>query len=229
MRNLVVAVWGGKSSGKTTFAAALAQELTKHFWLVLLVSADRFQPAFSVWQIDSKFEIESIGKILSYPDITEDYLKKNIVYQTERLGFMGYPVTDDYEQNNPISGNAAKIFLREVKKIVQIAVVDCTMPQIDMLTEKALEKADIVVMLHEPNNTGYGFLHAQYRFNRRNTGNNRYMNLASKVAPTTDIEEYEKKSERHFLSSFCRIRRKSKKKPIRQNYSNRIAESTEKP
>jgi hypothetical protein len=206
-QNLIVAVSGGKWAGKTTFCATLSLGLTKYFWNVFLVNGDRFLPAHDMWGIQNEvkegFPVESIGNILSYPDLTEDYIKQRVIYlpvnkiyhpgnDKVKIGLMGYLVDDDCELYQPISGNAAQSFLNEVKKCFQITIVDCTLPQMDSLTEKALMCADIVITLLEPNCVGFGIFYAQRSFKKNHLPKDRLnITIASKVDDNNAVGAFE--------------------------------------
>jgi cellulose biosynthesis protein BcsQ len=200
--NLTVAVWGNKGAGKTTFCAALAQTLTQYFYSVLLINADVMLPAFAIWGIvpdvkkaeKENRKVESIGSILSEMDLTAEYIRNRISYHPDnnKISLAGYFTNEDCEQYDPISGNAAKSLLNEVNKLFQVTIIDCTMPQTDKLTEKALQYADIVLIMLEPNCIGIGFLNAQSKFFRRNFADGRkYIYLTAKVEPTSEVIEFE--------------------------------------
>ena len=200
-RNLTVAVWGSNGAGTSTFSAALTLGLTKYFWNVFLVSGDKFLPAHDMWGIQSnvneRLPVESIGSILTYTNLTKEYIKERVIYHPEhrdkaKIGLMGYLVDDDCQLYNPISGNAAQSLLNEVKKLFQVTIVDCTLPQTDSLTEKALQYADIVITLLEPNAAGIGFVNAQSSFIRNNLSDGRrYIFMAAKVEPDSAVAEFE--------------------------------------
>lgn len=202
MKNITVAVWGGSGAGKTTFSAALSQYLSSYFRSILLVNADRFSPAFAMWGVvpDRKkaekenLIVESLGKAMNCSDLTADYLRQRIVIHPEnkKIGLLSYLPDDDCERYDPIGGNAAQSLLNETKKFVQVTVIDCTNPQIDLLTEKALRYADMIIYLLEPNCRGVCFVNAQNSFIRRNLSDGRrYIFLAAKVDPESAVTQFE--------------------------------------
>lgn len=201
-RNITVAIWGSNGAGKTTFSAAVAQELTKYYHSVLLVSADRFSPALALWgipgdpdrAIKEHRKEESFGRILNCPNLTEQYIKERIIPHpgNDRIGVLGYFANEDCESLNAPDGNAALSFINEAKRCMPVTIIDCTVPQTDFLTEKALEYADIVILLLEPNAEGIGFVYAQNSFIRRNLSDSRrYIFLASKVQPDSAVSKFE--------------------------------------
>jgi hypothetical protein len=201
-RNILVAVWGGKSAGKTAFSAALTRQLTKYFMAVLLSSADKFMPAFAAWGIVPDKEkakkegrvIESLGEMQKCPNLTGEYIKKRLISHPDnnRIMLSGYFAGEDCELYNDIDGNTAQSLLNEFRKIAQVSVIDCTIPKTDMLSEKALQCADVVIILLEPNAAGIGFVGAQNSFIRRNLSDGRrYVFLASKVSPDSAVAQFE--------------------------------------
>jgi CO dehydrogenase nickel-insertion accessory protein CooC1 len=201
---LTVAVWGSKASGKTIFAAALAQQLTKIFYSVLLINTDIYMPSYAQWGVSLDFskaekenrKLESMGRIMDCPDITGEYIRQRIIVHpnNNKLGLMGYFIEEPCDLYKPIGGNAAQSFITEVKKTgVQVAVFDCTNPQSDAMTEKALKYADIVILLIEPNSIGIGFLKAQSRFVYNNLADERqYIFVASKIDRSSAVTDFEK-------------------------------------
>lgn len=203
-RNISVAVWGNRGAGKGTFAAALADALSKRFHSILLVNADCFQPAFSMWGVAPDEDlaekegrkIESIAQTLSCPNLTDEYLRHRLQYlpSNKNIALMGYLTEDDYEKYSPILGNDAQTMLHEAKKLFQVVLIDCTNPQQDKVTEKALQNADIVVMLLEPNCLGVGFLRAQSSFIRGCLSDTRpVLFLAAKVDERSAVDEFERR------------------------------------
>lgn len=201
-RNITVAVWGNKGVGKTTFSAALAQCLTKYFRAVLLIDSDVIQPAFTMWGVvvdensaeKENLKVESIGKILTNHNLTDEYLKHRILYHPDNkyIGLIGYQADSDFVDTDPVEGNDAQSLLHETKSMFQITIVDCTLPQYDMITEKALQTADIVIILMEPNCIGIGFLEAQRSFIRSNLIDDRqYIFVAAKVEPASAVTQFE--------------------------------------
>jgi hypothetical protein len=200
-RSLIVAVCGGKGAGKSTFAAALTQSLTRYFYEIFLVSGDRFMPSFDLWGVQNNvsgdFPVKSIGKILSYPDISDEYIKKHVIAypgkkEKSHIGLMGYLVDDDCELYGGISGNAAGSLLYAAKRLYQVTIVDCTLPQTDKLTERALLQADVTITLLEPNALGCGGYYSQQSFIRRNMSDGRArITVASKVGDDNAIGEFE--------------------------------------
>lgn len=201
-RNIIVAVWGSRGAGKGTYSAALAQCLSRYFRAELLINADVMQPAFAMWGViwdeDSSekenLKVESIGKILTNHNLTEEYLRHRILYHPDNkyIGLMGYQTNDDCEATDPIEGNDAQSLLNETRKMFQVTIVDCTLPQTDKITENALQVADIVIILLEPNCLGVGFLKAQSSFIRHNLVDNRQkIFIAAKVEPTSAVKQFE--------------------------------------
>lgn len=208
-KNLIAAVWGGKSAGKTIFSAALASRLTKYFINVLLTGADRFMPSFACWGVfpdEDKYKkegvpLESIGEMCKCQNLTGDYIKKRLIFHPEnrKISLAGYFANEDCKLNDPIEGNTAQSFLNEFRKIAQVTVVDCTVPETDMLTEKALKCADVVILLLEPNAAGIGFYNAQYSFIHSNfSDGRRYVFLASKVTSDSAVTQFEYQIGIHF-------------------------------
>lgn len=208
-KNITVAVWGNNGGGKTSFSSAITKELTKYFHSVLLVSADRFNPSMAVWGVPSDSEKakrenrkeESFGRILNCPNLTEQYIKERIIPHPEndKIGVLGYFANEDCETLNPPDGNASISFINEVKKSIPVTVIDCTIPQIDFMSEKALEYSDVVIILLEPNATGIGFVYAQNSFIRRNLSDSRkYIFLATKVQPDSAVAKFEYSLGIHF-------------------------------
>lgn len=201
-QNLTVAVWGSKASGVTTFCAALVQSLSKYMRSILLINGDMFQPVFSVWGVvenpvkDGKehLKMDSIGNILSNLNLTEDFIRSNVVVNPDNnnISLMGYLTTDDCERYDPINANAAQSLLNIAKGNWQVTVVDCTLPQIDNIADIALKYADIVITLLEPNPSGIAFKNAQNSFIRQNLSDDRnYIFIAAKVGPDSAVAQFE--------------------------------------
>lgn len=199
MKNTLVAVWGSQAAGATTFSAALSAALSAYFSKILLVSADKYSPAFAKWGIpndDKSKRTASIAKICALPDITEDIVKRHITVcpYNEKIGLIGCLTNDDCELYEKITGNAAETFLSAAKRTSEVTVVDCTIPQHDRITEKALKEADIVIILLEPNAAGIAFVYAQNSFIAHYLADDRkYLFIAAKVTPTSAVDEFENK------------------------------------
>jgi hypothetical protein len=202
MSNLTVAIWGNKGAGTSTFCAALAQSLSKYFRSILLISGDMYQPAFSIWGVvenpikegKENLKMDSIGHILSCPDLTAEYIKKNVIVHPDNncIGLMGYLANDDCERYSPVNGNAAQSLINIAKRFSQITIVDCTLPQTDSITDIALQYADIVITMLEPNPSGIGFVSAQNSYIARNLSDERkYIFMAAKAEPDSAIAQFE--------------------------------------
>lgn len=207
MNGKLIAVWGSPGAGVSTFCAALAKGLSRYFNYLLLCSADPFVPANALWNVLSGTEkagselgqAESIREILSCPDLNADYIKARVSPHPNirQLGLLGCFVREQYEQCDPVNGNAANTFFSCVRQFSQITIVDCMQPQLDTLSLVAMEQADMVITLLEPNAYGLAFTSAQRRILSSLSGME-HTYIAAKVAPTTPMAAFEVSIGFHF-------------------------------
>lgn len=206
MKNVTIAIWGNPGSGKGTLAAAIAHTLTKEtgFRAVLLASSDAMTPAFAIWGIEPEgprqndevedFRPKSIAGILSYPDISDIYLRQRTIIHpgNKSIGLMGYFTGESIDKYDRISGNAAQSFLLEARHFSQVTMIDCAQPQTDQLTLKAIADADLTIVLLEPNARGEAFYFAQRNvFERSLTNRKKRVFVASKVRQSSPVEPFE--------------------------------------
>lgn len=207
MNNIVIGIWGGPGTGKSTFTAALAYTLSKNIRSVLVCSADPAVPAYAIWGVTAGMETaakayefaEPLRRVLTCPDLTPDYIKARIAPHPKirNIGLLGGFIEDTYEQYLPVSGNAAESFLLNVKKFAQITIIDCIVPQQDRLSMSALESADIVFTLIEPNGLGVGFLNSMRNvFEKTKAGRNLF--IAAKADEISPVEQFEYYRHVHF-------------------------------
>lgn len=207
MSGKLIAVWGSPGAGVSTFCAALAKGLSRYYNYLLLCSADPYVPANALWNVLSGTEkagpeleqAESIREILSCPDLNKEYIKARVSPHPNirQLGLLGCFIREQYEQHDPINGNAANTFFSCVRQFSQITVVDCMQPQLDTLSLVAMEQADAIITLLEPDAYGLAFTAAQRRIlsSLSDTG---HTYIAAKVAPTTPMTAFEVSIGIHF-------------------------------
>lgn len=170
----IVAIWGGNGVGKTTLSAALANELTKDkSTRVLIVNNDNRAPAYATWMPDYHgLPIDSAGDILNNPDLDRDYLlseKSDSPFRTvpcpanKNIALIGYLQDDNIEKYNPLQTSTAYEFFNVVKldiPEVDMIIVDASDPEENSFSKVALDLADIVITMIEPNTKGIAFMNA---------------------------------------------------------------------
>lgn len=210
MNGKLIAVWGSPGAGTTTFCAALAKGLSRYFNFILLCNANPFIPANALWNVLSGTELagpeldaaEPIRKILSCPDLNADYIKARVSPHPNirQIGLLGGFIGERYEQYDPVEGNAASTFLSGIRQLAQVSVADCMQPQMDRLSLTALEQADMIITLVEPNAYGASFAAAQNRVLSSVSVGVGHVYIAAKVAPTTPVADFEYNIGIHFDS-----------------------------
>lgn len=209
MKNILIAVWGSPGAGTSTFCPALAKGLTKHSTFMLLCNANPFVPAYVPWgilagaeQVGSKWEnAEPIRRVLNCGDLTAEFISKRLVLHPniKQIGLLGGFIKERYEQYKQPEGNAANVFLDRVKEFAQITIVDCMQPQLDALSVKALEKADLIFTLIEPNAIGVAFTMSQLHILKALSKlPSRKIYLAAKVDNLTPVPDFENQTGIHF-------------------------------
>lgn len=209
MKNIIVAVWGSPGAGTSTFCPALAKSLARHSSYMLLCNANPFIPAYVSWgilagveQVGTKWEnAEPLRRVLSCPNLTAQYVAKRLVFHPniKQIALLGGFINERYEQYDQVGGNAANVFLDCVREFAQITLVDCMQPQLDALSVKALEKADLIITLIEPNAVGTAFTMSQLHILKALSKlPSRKIYLAAKVDNLTPVPDFENQTGIHF-------------------------------
>lgn len=217
MKNLIIAVWGSPGAGTSTFSAALTKGLTKFSSFILLCNTDPFIPAYAVWNIlagtkeaDARLEnAEPIRRLFMSGNITPAFVQKRLAFHPnfKQIALLGGFSHERYEQYDTLCGekateaksNAVNAFLGCVREMCQITVVDCMQPQIDVFSLRALEKADVIITLIEPNARGVAFQYSQaHILSSMKQLSSEKIILAAKVGHATPVEDFEYGTGIHF-------------------------------
>ena len=194
MKEKIIAIWGATGTGKSTLSGALAQRLSKEIDTVLVVNADPYVKAFTIWGVDAD-NLPSIGETLNHPELTQKYIRSRTTALpgNDKIGLIGYLPKDNIERFDPISLGAAKTFLSQVRDFSEITIIDCCLPSADMLSYSALLEADIIVSLIEPNCRGVGFYFSMASMfeHFKNLQLQKHILVAAKYRSESPIEQVE--------------------------------------
>jgi MinD-like ATPase involved in chromosome partitioning or flagellar assembly len=150
----IIAVWGCPGSGKTTFCAKLAMLINKVYpTKVICILADPVMPALPVLFPNKKAgDMRSVGAVLSWTEITQDTVLKNLVTaeQQREVGFLGYIDGENRYSYPDFSSDKPAALFDAASALADYVVVDCGAALSEPLSFAALSKADKIFRLHKP-------------------------------------------------------------------------------
>lgn len=152
----IVAVWGSSGSGKTTFATSIASLLYgsgKEENRVAIVYADQNTPAVSyLFPKCKKDGLRSLGVPLSKPVIDKkDVLKNTVTVPGKRnLGILGFIDGENVYSYPSFSEERIKQFTELLGEIVDYVIFDCPCDANNLFTVFALDHADIIFNVVNP-------------------------------------------------------------------------------
>lgn len=150
----VIAIGGSPSSGKTTTALKLAQELyVSSHKPVLFVSVDMTVPAMGfLFPHRKEGDLFSLGKVLDKTDVYPDDVVRNMVIAEEmpNLGYLGFKVGENkYSYPRPTEDKVFQLF-SSMRKLAAYTVVDCISDCSDLLSAIARRQADLRIQVVSP-------------------------------------------------------------------------------
>ena len=154
----LIAVWGNKSSGKSTLAAQLACQLAAKNYEVILVLTDITAPDMKVLLPHEK-HTRSMGNLWSMPDCSiEAIYKACVVTDSDNICLLGYRNGENVFTNPDYTkDNIMDVFMK-LKSMVDYVIVDCVAEfAYNVLTTVALEMADNVLRLGEATPKAFSF------------------------------------------------------------------------
>lgn len=149
----LIAVSGPPSSGKTTVAVKLAQEICAADTQTIYFSPDMLIPSMGLlFPTQKKEDIHSVGTVLDKMPLTmSDILS---VMQTTKdaddLGYLGYKSGDHPYAYAALTEKRVLELLDLLKANSDILVVDCTRDRDDLVSKVACDHADQVVYVCNP-------------------------------------------------------------------------------
>jgi len=163
--NRIIAIWGCPDSGKTTFAAKLAKSIHDEYGAkVLCVFADSATPTLPVLFPNKKAShINSIGSVLSRPEITREAVLKSIVTTKEarNIGFAGYADGENRYSYPEYSEDKAAAFYDTAASLADFIIVDCGNKLTGLLAYTAIHKAANIFKLCKPDLKAISFFSSQ--------------------------------------------------------------------
>lgn len=145
--NIMLAVWGSTSSGKTTTSIKIAKELAAGKQNVIVVLCDDETPAIPLL-LPHAVDYSSLGELLSQPTITQlDLLKHCIPFgNNPYISLLGYKLGDNEVSYPEYSVKRAKELLDLLRRTADYIIIDCSHHLLsNVLTAAALESADKVI------------------------------------------------------------------------------------
>lgn len=152
----LIAVWGSSGSGKTSFAANLAQSLYRFYKeekRVAVVFASQVVPVLSyMFPEMKKSEMRSLGAALSKPVITKTDILKNMISVSgmTNFGVMGFIDGENVYSYPEFETDKIKQFLNELRQIVDYVIVDCDPDIKSAFSDALFEMSDILFSVVNP-------------------------------------------------------------------------------
>ena len=160
----IIAVCGSPSSGKTTSALKIAQEV--YFFAkcpVLYISPDTNTPSLAYLFPRSKdTDLFSLGTVLDKPSITKEDILRQIVNieSMKDFGFLGMKVGENkYSFAKPTEDKIREFFVA-CGEITPIVFVDCSSNFDDIVSEVAMREANINIQIICPDLRCMGYYSA---------------------------------------------------------------------
>ena len=150
----IIAVCGSPSSGKTSLAIKLAQELYySKKTSVLLLSVDLNVPIMGyLFPHHKAADLYSVGKALDKTDIYREDIMKQIVTVKNMMdfGFLGFKAGENkYSYPRPTEDKVMGL-LSCMREIADYVVIDCVSDNDDLISSIAIREADKVILTVTP-------------------------------------------------------------------------------
>lgn len=151
----IIAIIGSPSSGKTTVALKLAQELycATSSGVVIYISPSLKIPSLGLLFPNYAPEsIFSLGKMLDKTDIyEEDILNHLVTVKTmKNFGCLGYKTGENKFSFPELTDDKIKSLFNALHKMADYVFVDCTEEENDLISQYALGLADEIIMVLSP-------------------------------------------------------------------------------
>lgn len=160
----IIAVCGAPSSGKTTSALKIAQEIyLRGNCSILFISPDTNTPALSyLFPIRKDTDLFSLGGALDKTSIVyEDILKQTVTTDSmKNFGFLGLKVGENKYSYAKPTEDKVREFLVACKQVVSFVVVDCSSNFDDLVSEVAMREANVNIQLISPDLRSMGYYSA---------------------------------------------------------------------
>jgi CO dehydrogenase nickel-insertion accessory protein CooC1 len=161
----IIAIWGCPDSGKTTFTAKLSKMIFDETGAkILCVFADSATPTLPVLFPNKKAShINSIGAVLSRPEITREALLKSIVTtkKARNIGFVGYADGENRYSYPEFSEDKAAAFYDTAASLADFIIVDCGNKLTGLLAYTAISRAAHIFKLCKPDLKAISFFSSQ--------------------------------------------------------------------
>lgn len=172
MQGILIAVYGNRGVGVTTFAAAVAAETVrlakKGVFNTVLVSNDRSAPAMDLW-LPTENSVADLGKLLEQSSISVNDLFEAVSTpksgDLQALALLGnVKGAQLHAHSQPDEETVRRILLglkrfQDARTTIGAVIVDCT-DENDPFTAVALREADVVISLIHADRKGVAFVQA---------------------------------------------------------------------
>ena len=160
-----IAIWGSPNSGKTTFAAKLAQTIyDKYQSTVILLCADNETPALPViFPNYKKEDMFSVGMALAKTDITQEDVIKQLVTikQKQNFGVLGFIDGENRYTYPSFDETKVRTLLTVLATLADFVIADCTSNLKNPISRVAIKEADEVIRLASPDLKSVSFFASQ--------------------------------------------------------------------
>lgn len=174
MKGIIVAFYGNRGVGVSTFAAAVAvhaaRTANKGPYNEILISGDKQIPGYAIWQPD-KNSVGNLDSLFSQSAIYAEDVFNSITHPDgapATLGLLSYPVGRESTDFIIPEEERIRELLLGLKRYdagetsIGSVIVDCTDRLNDPISSVALQEADLVITLFRADRQGIAF----YRSNR---------------------------------------------------------------
>ncbi|SHH59091.1 MinD-like ATPase involved in chromosome partitioning or flagellar assembly [Sporanaerobacter acetigenes DSM 13106] len=149
--NQIIAVWGSPSSGKTVTSVKIAKELAARKKNVIVVFDDVFCPSIPVFFPTLEKKEQSIGKVLTSPNIDQEVILENCITPIKNnsyIAFLGYMKGENSLTYAEYTKERVVDLLILMRHLADYIVIDCSSIITEsILTICSLEIADKVIRL----------------------------------------------------------------------------------
>jgi cellulose biosynthesis protein BcsQ len=203
----MIAIWGARGAGKTTFTAHLAKELGRHKKIYVLGS-NLVSPSVSLY-FTSGDSSKSIYKAFRDPEQVEENTIKD---KKSKAHIIDSNTSDSSLMAGFTSDNQVDNLLKKLEKSSEILLVDCNSDHSNIITKQVLLKSSMIYFLIKPELESFAFYLTNIALiNKINLDNNiRYiLNMSTKQLSHKLIEEELKIKFSYIIKSNKRIKENS--------------------